>query len=553
MASGIAQGRAAFERQAWRDAYVGLSDAPTGSSQEAADLERLATAAYLIGRADESFDHWARAHQEWTRTGDVERAARCAFWLAFGLLNRGELAAGGGWVDRAQRLLDERGRDCVERGYLTYCVALRDVLHGDVDTSLARFVQAATVGERFADAELTTLARIGEGRCRIYLGQVGAGVALLDEAMVAVGEREVSPIAVGDAYCTVIDGCQELFDLHRVRTWTAALSAWCDAQPQLVLYRGRCLVHRAETLSLRGAWKAAMEETDRVLTGATDPPDAGVLGDAWYVRAELHRLRGEREEAARAYREANEHGREPQPGLALLRLAQGRTDAAAATIRRVLEEAQDPASRARTIGPYVEIILAVGDVGDARAAADELATLAVERGAPMLDAISASATGSVVLAEGDARPALAVLRRAWRSWHELGVPYEGARARVLVAEACRMLGDDDGADTELDAARAVFEDLGAAPDLARVSRLAGDVKGTTSGVLTSREIDVLRLLATGMTNRAIAGRLTISEKTVASHLSHIFTKLQLPSRAAATAYAYEHGLVSGRAVADPRS
>jgi ATP/maltotriose-dependent transcriptional regulator MalT len=341
----------------------------------------------------------------------------------------------------------------------------------------------------------------------------------------------------------VIDGCNELFDLHRVRTWTGALSEWCDAQPQLVLYRGRCLVHRAEILSLRGAWQAAMVEVDRALTRLADPLEAAVLGAAWYLRAELHRLRGEPEEAARAYRQANEHGREPQPGLALLRLAHGRTDAAAAAIRRVLDEAQDSISRTRLLGPYVEIILAVGDVGAAGAAAKELAAFAAEIDTPMLSAMSASVAGSVGLAEGGANQALAVLRRAWREWHDLEVPYEPGRARVLIARACRVVGDHDGADMELDAARSAFEELGAAPDFARASKLAGAVGQETSSGLTTREVEVLRLLATGMTNRAIASRLMISEKTVASHLSHIFTKLQLPSRAAATAFAYEHGLV----------
>jgi DNA-binding CsgD family transcriptional regulator len=545
MVGGIAEGRAAFEQHSWRDAYVHLLGATAGSL-EVEDLERLAAAAYLIGRAGESVDHWSHAHQEWARTGDVERAARCAFWLAFGLLNRGELATAGGWVDRAQRMLDGRGEDCVERGYLRYCLALRDIFQGEVRTSLERFAEAATIGERFADPELTTLAHIGEGRCRIFLGQIGAGVALLDEAMVAVGAREVSPIAVGDAYCTVIDGCQELFDIHRVRTWTGALSEWCDAQPQLVLYSGRCLVHRAEILWLHGAWQAAMEEVNRALTRLADPPEPAGLGAAWYLRAELHRLRGETEEAAQAYRQANEHGREPQPGLALLRLAQGRPDAAAATIRRVLEEAQEPISRMRMLGPYIEIILAVGDVDAAGSAAKELAAFAAEVGTPMLGAMSASATGAVGLAEGDAQHALAVLRRAWRAWHDLEVPYEGARTRVLIAQACRALGDRDGADMELDAARSVFEDLGAWQDIARVPELAGIVGPAASSGLTMREIEVLRLLATGITNRAIASRLMVSEKTVAAHVSHIFTKLQLPSRAAATAFAYEHGIVSAR-------
>jgi DNA-binding CsgD family transcriptional regulator len=537
----VAEGRAAFDRHAWQDAYTHLSSAADGSL-EIEDLERLAVSAYLIGRAEEAEEHWARGHNQWTHSGNVQRAARCTFWLAFGLLNRGELASGSGWVDRGLRLLDEQGVECVEHGYLRYCVALRSTFEGDVRSGYAGFSNAAKIGEQFGDRELTTLARIGEGRCLIYLAEISQGVALLDEAMVAVGEQEVSPIAAGDAYCTVIEGVQQLFDLHRMRTWTAALSRWCESQPQLVLYRGRCLVHRAEILLLHGAWTDAIEEIDNALGRLAEPLEAVVLADAFYLRGELHRLRGQFTEAAGAYRQANELGREPQPGLALLRLAEGRLHAAAAAIRRVLHEAQDPISRSRLLSPYVEIVLATGDIDAARKASEELGSFAAEFNSPLLAALAASATGWVRLAEDDAGPALAPLRQAWRNWRDLEVPYEAARMRVRLAQACKALGDDGGAEMELDAARSVFESLGAAADLAAVNRMSGITEPIATG-LTPREVEVLRLLATGRTNRAIARELMVSEKTVASHVSHIFTKLQLPSRAAATAYAYEHGII----------
>ena len=541
MGAGIDRGRDAFDRQAWGRAYEHLSAAAREEPLEVGDLERLAAAAYLAGYGKESSDLWAQASGECARIGEVARAARCAFWLAFALLNGGELARGGGWIDRAQRLLDQRRLDCVEQGYLRYGAALRAVFSGHPGAALTGFQEAAGVGERYHDPELTALARIGEGRCLIYSGEVAAGVAMLDEAMVAVGANEVSAIATGDAYCTVIEGCLELFDVARAREWTSALSRWCDAQPELVLYRGQCLVRRAEILQLRGAWQEALEEVERALARLAEPVSPRVLGAAAYVRAEVHRLRGEFAPAEDAYRQAGELGRQPQPGLALLRLAQGRTDVAAAAIRRAEQEADDPLTRARLLGPYVEILLAAGDVDAAQPAAAALEAIATELRQPYLDAVAAHTTGMALLAASDPRGALVALRKAWGGWHRLEVPHEAARARVQIALACRALGDADSADMELDAARAAFEALGAIPDAAAVASLAPGAELRPGG-LTARELEVLALVARGSTNRQIADQLVISEKTVASHVGHIFTKLGLSSRSAATAYAYEHGL-----------
>jgi DNA-binding CsgD family transcriptional regulator len=457
-------------------------------------------------------------------------------------LNGGDLARGGGWVDRAQRLLDDRKLDCVEQGYLRYAAGLRSVFTGDVEAAHTGFRQAVGIGERFRDPELTTLARIGEGRCRIYMGEIDKGVALLDEAMVAVGANEVSAIAMGDAYCTVIAGCQELFDVRRAREWTAALSRWCDEQPELVLYRDQCLVHRAEIMLLGGSWAEAVEELQRAIDRLAGPPAPPILGAVSYLRGELHRLRGEFAEAEHEYRTASELGRDPQPGLSLLRQAQRRADDADAAIRRTLHEAEDPLTRARILGPYIEIVAAAGDVGAARAATDELAVLSSELDQPFLRALTAHMTGVVLLAEADPGGALVSLRAAWVGWRDIEAPYEAARVRVRIALACRALGDADAAEMELDAARSAFAALGATPDVAWVESLSQRAsKGTADG-LTRRELEVLALVAKGKSNREIADELVISEKTVASHLNHIFTKLGLPSRSAATAYAYEHGL-----------
>jgi DNA-binding NarL/FixJ family response regulator len=542
-AEALERGRKAFRRQAWAEAYGQLSAADQQAPLEPEDLQRLATAADLIGRVSDCVDLLTRAHQEYLGRGDVHGAVRCAFWLGLTLINVDEIARGSGWLARARGLLEDCQPDCAERGYLLVPEALRSLEEGDAEAAFAKFGEAARIGDRFGARDLSTLGRLGRGRSLVRLGRTGEGVTLLDEAMVAVTAGEVSPIVAGIVYCAVIASCQETFDLRRAHEWTAALSHWCAAQPDLVPFRGSCLVHRAELMQLHGVWPDALEEVRRACEGLAHPASQDAAGAAYYQRAELHRLRGEFAEAEAAYREATRLGRSPQPGLALLRLSQGQVAAAAAAVRRELDEAAQRAARARLLPAFVEIVLAAGDVKAARAGADELAAIAVDLDAPLLQAVSARATGAVLLNEGDARGALTALRRAWSAWKALEAPHEAARVRVLIALACRELGDGDTAEMELDAARWAFQQLGAAPDLARVDALSRQADGKESGGLTAREAQVLRLVASGMTNRAIAADLILSEKTVARHVSNIYTKLGVPSRAAATAYAYEHGIV----------
>ena len=542
MAGARERGLDAFESGRWGEAYALLSEADAASTLDGADLDRLAEAAFLTGRDDVCEQVLTRAYAVFHEAGDAPGAARCAFWLGWSLLMSGEPARGGGWFARAQRALDDAQVDCVERGYLLAPVALGAMMEGDDATAAATFAQAAKIANSFGDRDLLALAWCGQGQSLTRLGEVAEGLALLDEALVSVTAGEVSAVVAGMVYCASIEAFQEVFDLARAREWTAALSRWCESQPDLVPYRGNCLVHRVEVMQLGGAWPQALQEAVRACDLLSRPPQPGV-GEAHYLRAELHRVAGRFAEAEKAYREASELGRPPQPGLSLLRLAQGRPDAAAAATRRVLEEAPDLVTRSKLLPAHVEIMLAVGDTASARAGADELAAIATDRRIPLLDAFADHARGAVLLAEGDAPGACATLRRAWRAWCDLDAPYQAARTRVLIGLACDRLGDADGAALELDAARAAFRRLGAAADLGAVPEPGAPSPPRADGGLTDRELEVLALVASGRTNRAIAERLFISEKTVARHVSNIFTKLGLSSRAAATAYAYEHHLV----------
>jgi DNA-binding CsgD family transcriptional regulator len=515
----LTYGREAYAGGAWMHAYESLSAA---EPLEAADLELLANAAYMLGRETEYVDVMERAHRAHLDAGEPLSALRCAFWAGF-CLDRvlGEAGRASGWMGRARRLLDDPGRDCVERGYLL----LGAVSQLDGEEAAETAGEAAAIGQRFGDRDLFALAARDQGHLLIRLGQPREGLGLLDEAMVAVTAGELSPVVSGIVYCGVILACQDAHEVRRAREWTAALTTWCERQPDLVAFTGRCLVDRAAIMELRGAWPEALEEArragERFVRGAA-------AADAWYRQGEIHRLRGELGAAEAAYREASRHGREPQPGLALLRLAQGRADAAEAAIRRV-------ASDARMLPARVEIMLAIGRLDEARAACRELEAIATPYDGGALPAVAAHARGRVDLAAGDARVALASLRRARELWLELEAPYEAARVRELIGLACRALGDEDTAALELEAARAGYAELGAEPDLVRL--------GDAPGGLTERELEVLRHLAAGETNKEIAAELVLSDRTIDRHVSNIFAKLGVSSRASATAYAYEHRLL----------
>jgi DNA-binding CsgD family transcriptional regulator len=540
----IDEGRAAFERGAWSEAYRLLNAADAQTQLDPADLDCLAMAAYLIGEDAVTVQALSRAHSGFLQRGELTRAARSALWLAFTMADQPrQRAQTGGWLARAQRLLEDVNEPCVEHGWLLCATARQRVASGDFGVAHAAFAEAANIGTRFGDADLTALARHGEGRTLLAMNDTAAGLSLLDEVMVAVTGGEVAPIVAGAVYCSVITACHDLFDLRRAQEWTTALEGWCAARPDVVPFRGHCLIHRSELMQLHGAWKAAITEARRACERLSDPPAQSEAGAAYYQLAELHRLRGDFGQADEAYRLASQAGRTPQPGLALLRLAQGQLDAADASIRLALQEARNPRSRVLLLRAAVEIMLSKNDVAAARGTCDELAQLAEKLDMPFPHAVSAQARGALALAEGQPVAALELLRGARAAWQELDAPYELAQSRVLLGLACRQLGDDDGAELEFDAAHEAFERLGAVPAVSKVVALNTQSSPPPGTGLTGREIEVLRLVATGAKNRTIAGRLRISEKTVARHLSNIFTKLDLSSRAAATAYAYKHKLL----------
>lgn len=536
------RGRTAYREHRFVDAAADIAEAAREQDVEAADLEHLSIAAILVGRPDEGIDALTRAHEVYLAQGDVEGATRCAVWAGMELMDLGEPARAGGWFGRAQRLVEQSADTRPDHGFALIPEGMAAFYSGDGEKAEAVFERAGELARVHHDADIGAIAGLGLGLSRIMLGRPETGLALLDEVMVSVTAGEVSPIPSGIVYCGMLQSCRLAFDVRRAREWTRALDRWCTARPDMVSFTGQCHAQRAALFLLHGEWgdalAAAEEAQERSARGDRDG-----LFSAWYQHGEVHRLRGEEAAAEASYAQAALTGYEPQPGLALLRLAQGNATVARSMILGAYERL-DPAERRCLLGAVVEIQLGAGDVPAARAAADELATLARASTMPMLRAVGEQAEAAVLLAEGDARGALSTSRQAWRRWRDLEVPFEAARCRVIAARACRALGDDVSALMEFEAAQAEFADLGARHALAEVEAESAAMHAEHPGGLSAREVEVLRLVAAGATNRAIAGELYLSEKTVERHLSNIFAKLGVSSRAAATAFAFRHGLAA---------
>ena len=533
------RGRESFARAAWREAFVALSEADSAGALSARDLETLGRSAYMVGDTVAYVTALERAHKAHLEAGDILPAVRVAFWIGHSLLFRGQAVAAGGWFARAQRLFDESGEDGAERGWLLVPAWLQQMGTGDYESGYAMAGEAADIARRFGDADLLWLALGEQGRALVNMGRVADGLRLVDEMFVVATEGQLSPVVTGIVYCNTIAYCVDGYALGHAREWTQALTRWCDDQPEMEEHFGFCLVHRAELHHLSGSWATAYQESERAATHTAGQLNQLVRGKAAYVQGEMHRLAGDFAAAERSFREANARGYEPQPGLALLRLVQGNPDSAAAAIRRAIGESTQMLRRARLLPAYVEITLAVGELDRAEAAVDELEVIASTVGGAVA-AMAACAKGALLVASEEPGTALIALRSGMEAWQRLGVPYEVARARVLIGLACRAVGDHDTAALELDTARAVFGQLGAKPDRARVDALIG--RDGMDEVLTAREIEVLRLVASGRSNSEIAAALVISEHTVARHLQNIFGKLGVSSRTAAAAYAFEHRL-----------
>lgn len=531
-----------FEK--WTETYEQLVKADQQQPLPSKELERLALSAYLTGRDDESFQTWERAHESYLAGEKTELAVRCAFWLGLMLVNAGQVARSSGWFARGERLLNEKQiPECAEQGLLLIPSALGVLAAGDSEKALQLFVQATRIGEHFNDADLMALGRLGQGQALIQQGRVAEGIKWLDEMMITVASEKVFPIARGIIYCAVIETCRKVWDLGRAQEWTSTLTRWCEAHPEIVPFRGQCLVRRAEIIQFHGEWHKALEETNDACALLSRPPGEPAAGEAYYRKAELHRLLGAYEAAEDGYREAAKWGKKPQPGLALLRLAQGQDDAAETSIRNTLLEAKNPAKRAELLPAVVTIMIAVKQNKEAAEAANELSRIATQFDTPYLHAIADYCQGAVLLAEGKSQQALEHLQKALKLWEALQLPYESAHTRELIGQVYRVMKDKDNSEVELAAAQWVFEQLKAMPDLERISGLLKSQTHHKSHGLTLREIQVLYRVAKGKTNKYIAGELFISERTVDRHVSNIFNKLNVSSRAEATAFALKHKIL----------
>ena len=546
----LLRGRACYERREWDEAFNALSLADQATPLNSDDLHRLAWSAGLTARDDQMLAAYERAYHVLLAAGEELAAARAAFWIGFRLFARGESGRANGWLSRAQRLVDAQPQECVEQGYLLLPVGQRHLSSGEPAAAYECASRAGQIGERFRERDLIAFSRNMQGRALLVQGRVDNGLALLDEAMVAASANELSPIVTGIVYCSAIVSCHRVFAFDRVREWTAALSSWCASQPQLGIFTGHCLVHRAEVMEMNGAWPEAVEEARLAVKRCVRNIERDAAGRAHYQQAEIHRLRGEIELAEAAYREASRSGFEPQPGLALLRLLQADTEAAAIASRRIVGATRDRFARTRFLPAHVEIMIATGDLDEASAASAELQGTAASLNTDVIHAIAAHAHASVQLAQGNPHAALEPARVAFGVWQQMGAPYLAAKLRVLLAQACAALGDLDSARLELEGAREVFERLGAKPALAALEALGMKLRDSRKGsahsperALTERELQVLRLVAKGLTNKGVAQELSLSEKTIDRHVSNIFAKLDVSARAAATALAYERKLI----------
>lgn len=510
------------------------------ASLDAGELDEFGQAAWFVGRDDVSERAWERAQLRYLDDGDLVAAARCIFWLGFTLGEHGEMIKANTWTARLFELCARGAGDPRVDVFPALLRAHGAFTSGDVAASEPMYAAAAALAEAAGDVDLDTLATMGHGRALVTLGRFTEGVAAFDRIMLRISTGQVSDRAAGPAYCAVIASLLARGDLERARVWTRDLGEWCDAQRGLEPFRGECTLHRATVMQIGGEWDAAVQAADHVC--ATDTR-TDTLANAWYRLAELHRVAGRAAAARDGFRRASQLGRDVQPGLALLHRDAGELDTAWAGLERARATGSPPATQAELLAAAVQVGLDRHRIADAEAACTELDGCADASGALYLQALAARAAGELAVAQRRTADALELLRRAWVLWRRLDAPYDAALTRVAIGCAARQAGDEEGAQLEFDAARTVLDGLGAVPDLARLERAAA-ASGPAPAVagLSRREREVLELVARGWSNRRIAEHLFLSERTVARHVGSILAKLDVPSRSAATAYAYAHGL-----------
>ena len=528
----LREARTAYAERAWQRAYDAFAAAESEAPLDAEDYHRFAVCAHLLARLPDYFAIRERAYQSLLDRGEPLAAAEAALWVGIQKVVRGDVAEGGGWIARASHIVAEDGTDSRAAGFLTVARALEVAMGGDPEEAARITGECVRAARRHGSPEYVALSLHQQGMFLVAAGRTDEGLACMDEAMLCVAAGECSAMVEGIIYCNVIEACWSIYELTRAQQWTAAMTQWAAAQPELCNFTGECKVRRAELKQLNGRWPEALDELEGVTPSELD---RWVAGKAAMVRGNLDRMVGRYDSAEEQFRLASRFGEDPQPGLALLRLSRGSVQAAAAMAQRSLAETHQPGRRIQTLAAATEILLAVGEIDAAEAAADELQGIATVNRSPLVVALGQHAKAAVCLTRGAAAEALPLLRDALGTWVRAHTPYDEARTRALLADACRALGDRESAERELDAARAIFEELGALPDLARLTQ--------TDDVLSPRELEVLKLLATGATNRAIAEQLVLSERTVDRHVSNIFGKLGVTSRAAATAYAFDRQLV----------
>lgn len=536
----IEAARAAFRRNAWADATDLFLRSDADSALGAEDLEALVWAAGIAARDAEMLAALERLYAWHEARQDHVNCARTAFWSGLRNMMIGEVGLGSGWLQRAAKHAEETAPDCVQRAYLILPQVLVHRAKGDYEAAVAAADRALAFAEAAREADLVALAGSFKGGILFRLGRIEEGYGPIDEAMLLANAGRLSPLVSGVVYCEIVASCCRVQEMVRAREWTAILDAWCRRNPQARAFNGVCQVHRAEVLQLEGNWAEALAEAERAGDGLTGTTEQTAMAAAAYRRAEILRLSGRFDDSETEYRRAAEIALDPQPGLALLRLAQGRTDEAAAMIRRAIDTAADMPRQAALLPAGIEICIASGDLDRAETLCTEMSRIAELFGTEILARVADQGVGALALARGDAAEAVALLGRARRFWSGFGAPYLVARLRVDIARGCAELGDSDGAALELDAAEKIFHDLGAEPDLSRIRMMRG---GGTAGLLTAREREVLALLAEGGSNREIAADLGLSPKTVNRHVENIFDKLGVSSRAAAVAKGLKSGTI----------